>query len=247
VLGDEVVEDGPGFLELVESDDAPASRESTRRGIISADLQPEAERRAQEAASDPGVQAFRRANLENVLLAVEEAVEWIEQRDAEPPPDGELSYLAPDMDWVQRVGTSRGGVLERLGALSESLSARFDWHPALATMFVLTGQTPPLSTRRETVTIPIGGRPKITVVSYLDDDPEAGADVHRAARMRFGITRRRPRKDAERLDVLRAFVEERRPATWPSLLVEWNRMHSEWRYSNPEKIRVAYKRASGRT
>jgi hypothetical protein len=53
-----------------------------------------------------------------------------------------LAYGVPEDPWVRHLPTTEGGTLEFLRLLSESLSRKFGWWDAQATVFVLTGQIP---------------------------------------------------------------------------------------------------------
>jgi hypothetical protein len=55
-----------------------------------------------------------------------------------------LDYAIPNDDWVHRIPIAYGGILARLQQLSTTLAQRYQWQPALATVFVLTGLSPVL-------------------------------------------------------------------------------------------------------
>ena len=55
-----------------------------------------------------------------------------------------MEYATPASEWVQRVETTRGGVLEELRILSGCLARAYGWQPAQATGFILTDVTPRL-------------------------------------------------------------------------------------------------------
>jgi hypothetical protein len=236
-----------GHLEPI--DQPPRRGVSKPRGITPAHLQPEAERRAALARTDPRVEAFRRENLDAVFGDAAAAAEWMRKSESPPPFSDALPYVLPSSQLIQYAGTTPGDVLDQLRILSAALAARFGWRTPLATLFVLTDATPPLVVKSITnVTRIADGHVDewIRVDARADDDPRAVGDSFAAHRT---VSRRQPTRDQERLAALRAFVDERDPsATWPQLFAEWNNNcdDPEWRYSSAEKMRQGYNKAAAR-
>ncbi len=57
-----------------------------------------------------------------------------------------LDYALSGSKWIHRKPIAHGGILARLERLSTTLAARYRWQPALATVFILTGLPPFVST-----------------------------------------------------------------------------------------------------
>ena len=238
-----------GHLEPIEEEPPASSRPPAPRGLTSDALIEEARHRAEEAA--PLAERFRREE-DLGLLSVTDVGRWIrEHEQLTPPYGGELRYPLKGGQTVS-AGTAAGSTLERLRILSEYLATRYGWHPALATTFVLTGITPPLPLSRVTTTLHghTGDR-WVSIEARADDDPEAVARRFRSARAQLGITKRRNPGDEQRLAALLAFVDDAAAAdhdsSWVSLQRQWNANPSNatWRYSRPDKLATAYRKAGG--
>ena len=192
--------------------------------------------RERDATDFRPVRTFREAHLSGVLIAPEDVGDWIEQRREEPTNWAEghasehrlLDFGLPGRGTVCHVSTTRGGVLEDLRALSETLARRYDWRPHQATNFVLTGATPVVPTVRVRVRhgYPFGDR----IVLEIDpaEDPEAVAARYRQVRLEaFGPQRRIQEKTAR----LAEFAFEAGGGTWQERMLMWDARYPEWRYN----------------
>jgi len=145
------------------------------------------------------------------------------------------------------VGESRmivepGGVLAQLNRLSEHLADVYNWQPAQATAFVLTGIAPTYS--RAAVTFHyVGTREKLIPRLTFTLDPSLPANevlnIYRSARRELmaplgGPRRRRPVE--EKSLGLADFAAAMPEGTWEARMGVWNRQHGsahpEWVYDN---------------
>ena len=148
-----------------------------------------------------------------------------------------LSYASPDDEWVRRIPVKHGGTLDRLRAVSESLARRFEWEEAQATMFVLTGLSPPLSSLRGgfrmALSQPISSRITMEIDPTLT--PREVAEEYKKLRAR--LVGARYRLMSEKHLRLAEFYGGHKPegTTWAALMKRWN--HSQdrgWEYDRFE-------------
>lgn len=132
---------------------------------------------ASYARTLPEVKSFRRELLQDRLLTLEEASEWIEsqpeadrsshrQRILKPGESASLSdygfrtipYAKPGSQWAYHKTASKNPEepLGRLGALAEKLQKRCHWTEASAVMFVLTDMAPGMAGRINWNSGPLG-------------------------------------------------------------------------------------------
>ena len=206
----------------------------------------------QDKAFSFGIEDFRSSTLNNRLLKADEVQAWIAARaeedgrpsifktgSAEFPGRGLrlLAYLVPDKSFVQHQPTTSGGVLEDLRLLSVVLSNFFGWHPASATLFVLTGSVPHVPAIRSTVKkqSPLPVRSRIVMTIDPSSTPAEVSDAYQAVRKEhFGRIRRLNEKHSQ----LAAFWSQssgERPSDNDRR--EWNRQcmkrkAKDWRYDN---------------
>lgn len=152
-----------------------------------------------------------------------------------------LEYLVPDDECVRKVPVAIGGALERLQTLCERLAQNYQWHPAQATLFVLTGHTPLISvlsgkvqpSRMESVT----GLSRIV----LTIDPMVPPARVRAAyeQIRQKIVGKRHREMRERQIRLAVFTKlspEEEP--WGERMDKWNKIVSDkWGYRSTSNFK----------
>jgi hypothetical protein len=163
-----------------------------------------------------------------------------------------LDYAMPGDEWVQRVKVAAGGVLDKLRVVAESLAKAYAWIPAPATIFILTGMTPLISTVRAKA----GGfhirHGKDHVWSrrvVLDIDPAATLDEVMAAYQRIrreqNLTRMRPLTPKRAR--LAAFTGvEHEDKRWAERLRLWNTRFPHWSYNQESNFRRDARRAQVR-
>ena len=228
---------------------------------------------AARAASDWRVRRFRSRALADGLVNGETVTGWIDQTYwRELPPEwpndrgpanasnfsGEFAvWRHPHvlLEWLDRPAKSvkvwavpTNSVLADLAALAVSLNKRWDWNAALATNFVLTGETP--------------ARPGVRSVSYrsmrgsddklgpydlmwvhcsLDGEltPEELAAWWRGVRAKLGMSGRKPiREKAVRLALFA--LSTGAESTHREDMNAWNALvQEEWRFSDWRNFRSA--------
>ena len=158
-----------------------------------------------------------------------------------------LEYAVPDDDWVRRISTTTGGVLEELRRLSEKLASRYGWQPALATVFVLTGHIPEVATiiskiqshLIKTNTLKLASKelrvpaiPKICLTIDPSATPEEVGDYYRKVRRKI-LGNRRYKKLSDKhlyLALLKAGLPKGESCA--SQMSRWNKGHPNWRYEH---------------
>jgi hypothetical protein len=172
---------------------------------------------------------------------------------AEWPPPVEcrvrlLAYGVPEDPWVRHLPTTFGGTLELLRLLSESLSRKFGWWEAQATVFVLTGQIPLLhpidAGVQHNLNFPAATRIHLTVDPTLA--PREVAEAFR--RVRVSVLGDRHRDLSEKHLALAEFASEH-PAGLPgermapgaskARMAAWNaeigEEHPDWTYEEGQE------------
>jgi hypothetical protein len=158
---------------------------------------------------------------------------------------------------VETVPTQQGGDLERLRLLSDELAASFAWAREDATLWVLTGITPPLPPLTNSV-LPHAGAPVLDRLSIQIDPHVPPADlatyyarVRQAYWQDSGTQSRQMRArlpDAGRMEMV-AFVAPRLASgsdtqdAWRSMRHAWNRAHPQSKYASDQELRADYRRA----
>ena len=164
-----------------------------------------------------------------------------------------LSYASPDDQWVRRIPVHHGGTLDRLRVVSKALAHRFTWKEAQASMFVLTGMNPLLSSLRGGISMafsqPISSRITMEIDPTLT--PEEVAEQYK--KLRSPLIGARYRSMSQKHLRLAEFYGGHKPegTTWNALMDNWN--HSpdrHWRYNRFETFardcKQAWKRLMGR-
>jgi hypothetical protein len=144
-----------------------------------------------------------------------------------------LKYIAPRSEWVQKVPTAAGGVLEELRSITERLAAGYGWTEAQVTGFVLTGEVPLLPLARVTEQTAEVSRIILDVDASLT--PKQVASFYLQARR--GLTKRRARQLKEKNLRLTTWNADRADEEgWPDKMKAWNRQFPGWGYSRLENF-----------
>lgn len=154
-----------------------------------------------------------------------------------------IAYALPGDAGVRRLAVKARGVLDRLARLGESLADAFGWQPAQATVFILTGATPLISTARVTVPafkvrhdfnlgwarrIKLDIDPAATPKEVLDAFEDARNEYHQSGRRR--MTRKHLR--------LAAFTgAEHADKPWAVRHRLWNEQFPDWAYPEQSNFR----------
>jgi hypothetical protein len=163
-----------------------------------------------------------------------------------------LDYALPEDDWVRRMAVTADGALDRLRFLAEALAKAYRWTPAQASIFVLCGVTPFITTVRITRSsakvrhhADLVWARRIT----LDIDPAATPqqvlDAFQHARRQQGVAQLHPLS----LKHLRlaAFAGAEHPdKPWAERLRLWNTSFPEWHYAEQSNFRRDALRAEAR-
>ena len=162
-----------------------------------------------------------------------------------------LHYPQLDDAAVSKIAVRRGGILDGLRLLSESLSGRYAWQKAQATAFVLTGVPPLLSSLRGGAYLrssqPISSRITMEIDPTLT--PEEVVQGYKKLRDRW--IKGRYRSMSEKHLRLAEFYGGDKDISWSALMTEWNRRHKKpkWRYSESQNFardcKSAWKRLMG--
>ena len=157
-----------------------------------------------------------------------------------------LSYASTDDQWVRRIPVKHGGTLDRLRVVSKSLERRFIWKEAQASVFVLTGLSPLLSSLRGAIRMtfsqPISSRINMEIDPILT--PEEVAEQYK--KLRASLIKARYRSMTGKHLRLAEFYGGHKPegTTWAALMEKWN--HSQdrgWEYDRFETFARDCKRA----
>jgi hypothetical protein len=155
-----------------------------------------------------------------------------------------LEYRIPGDNWIQSLSTAAGRVLEQLRVLSGRLTRQYPWQPYAATLFVLTGENPPITEISGSISAERGGRITLEIDPVLT--PRQVAEAYRRFRRRVLGGKRLKTLSPKHLR-LAAFVAERPEAeTWQERMEAWNRAYPDWKYAQESNFRrdtgVAQKR-----
>ncbi|MDP6496123.1 MAG: hypothetical protein QGI09_12140, partial [Dehalococcoidia bacterium] len=168
-----------------------------------------------------------------------------------------LHYSQPGDVAVTKIAVRRGGILDGLRQLSESLSGRYAWQKGQATVFVLTGNPPLLSSLRG------GGhlRPSQPISSRITMEidptliPEEVVEGYKKLRDRW--IKGRYRSMSEKHLRLADFYRGRKDISWSALMRKWNAKQDKqdkqdkkaWKYREPQNFardcKHAWKRLMG--
>jgi hypothetical protein len=145
-----------------------------------------------------------------------------------------LLYCVPEDRLVHRVATREGGVLDRLRLIAEELREGFDWHPAQATLFVLTGYVPWVR-RLYTETRMEGLRAKIRFDIDPSAPPQWVLQNYKEARRQWHARWRPLSEKHSALAWEMATWSLGKP--WTERLSEWNERYPKWRYQQESNFR----------
>jgi hypothetical protein len=145
-----------------------------------------------------------------------------------------LLYGVAGSDWQHAIPVTTGKTLDRLRLLSQQLSKGFDWDEAVATIFVLTGRTPWISSVRVRVQ-PRSIRPRDDAPTYargrisLDVDiavtPNEVREHYRSVRRELLGGARIKRLGPKHLALAEFMTREPEEESWESKRAAWNRKH----------------------
>lgn len=249
------------------------SDDDARFATIDGRMQAVAEILALRASRDLRVTRFRRAHLPEALLDPEQTDEWIEKTYWSQLPAGwprtkgpahannfagnllelpskraELQWLPPDATSVKIWGVPPGSILGRLAEIVDRLAPKWDWHPAHATSFVLTGAVPPRPGVRQVRTKPTAGwddrygpYSHMAVRASIDVEmtPEELAAWWRGIRASLGTNGRKPIRD-KAVRLARFAMERDDTSTWREIMGAWNRdVPEEWHFNDHRNFRTA--------
>ena len=152
---------------------------------------------------------------------------------------------------MRRTFVRKGGILGDLRVLSESLSGRYAWQKAQATVFVLTGNPPLLSSLRGGANL----RPSQPISSHITMEidptliPEEVVKGYKKLRDRW--IKGRYRSMSEKHLRLAEFYRGDKDVSWATLMRRWNEKQGEkaWTYREPlnfaRDCKHAWKRLMG--
>jgi hypothetical protein len=154
-----------------------------------------------------------------------------------------LAYAMPGDGGVRRRTVTAGGALDRLGRLSETLTANFGWQPAQASVFVLTGIPPMIPAVRAEVPavkvrydfeldwarrITLDVDPGASTQEVVEAFERARAEYHHAGRRRTSVKHLR----------LAAFTgAEHVDKPWAERFRLWNERFPDWTYAQESNFR----------
>jgi hypothetical protein len=163
-----------------------------------------------------------------------------------------LDYALPGDEWVRRVAVTADGTLDRLRALAEALAKAYGWIPAQATIFVLCGVTPFITTVRTTRSAAKVRHQADLVWARritLDIDPAATPqevlDAFQRARRQQGLTHLRP-LTLKHIRLAAFAGAEHADKPWAERLRLWNASFPEWHYAEQSNFRRDAIRAEAR-
>ena len=220
------------------------------------------------------VTSYRRRWLAGGLVGPDEVSAWIDQTyhqhlpnnwPSDPGPAQATNVLGQFALWPHRhdvlewidakVSTSKvwcvptRGPLADLARLSQKLASDWDWNPALAVTFVLTGDTPArpgvrgVSFRRRSGSDEnYGSYELMSVRCFVDVEvtSEELAAWWRGVRAALGITGRKPMGDKSIRLAMFALSREDDSKTYRQHMEEWNAdVPAEWRFNDYRNFRAA--------
>lgn len=204
---------------------------------------------AKLAGENQQVMTFRKLALNDQLLTWEEVPNWINtQREktkasqTDNPSQYDVSYSTPNVyrgiREVHTVSAPPGGYLEWLARLSEDLASEYTWIKADATVFVLTGNTPPVFNCKVNYTggySSLASANRIELVLDLALTEKEVAAIYRQARRSLlkqdKLGKARFRQLSEKHLRLAIFDAEHE-GTYLKKKSAWNKQFPKWRYEH---------------
>ena len=157
-----------------------------------------------------------------------------------------LSYTSPDDQWIRRIPVKHGGTLDKLRVVSKALSRRYTWSEALATVFVLTGKSPLLSSLRGGLRMVFNQHISSRISMEIDPTLTPGEVAERYKKLRSSFIGVRYRSMSEKHLRLAEFYRGHKPegTTWTALMDKWNcSQRRGWEYNRFETFARDCKRA----
>ena len=160
-----------------------------------------------------------------------------------------LSYTSPDDQWVRKIPVKHGGTLDKLRVVSKALARRYTWSEALATVFVLTGKSPLLSSLRGGIRMVFNQHISSRISMEIDPTLTPDEVAERYKKLRSSFIGVRYRSMSEKHLRLAEFYGGQKPegTTWIALMDKWNRSQRRgWEYNRFETFARDCKQAWGR-
>ena len=142
-----------------------------------------------------------------------------------------LHYGTPEAEYARAIPVTANGCLDRLRMTSERLVYNYGWLPHQATLFVLTGEAPPLNPIRveNRITFTLGALSRITLTVDPTISPRELMTAYR--QLRRAILGHRYRSMSKKHIELAVFWSLRlEKESEQSRLAAWNRIHRKWKY-----------------
>ncbi len=214
-----------------------------------------------EAARLPGVSAFRRDELDGVLVKEEDVGEWLrEHGDTEQiwhDPELGLFWHPPGEGPVIVTEGWNSGPLQRLRELAKKLSDQCSWTERGAVLFILAGRTPWLPLATVETYWRSDGEPRwlfpaqrtVRLEVNVRMSPREVAAIYSEARTEMAANDR-DRAISEKHAELGVFAAERNDGrTWEEVMADWNRRCPQDAYADvrlfSRDCRQAYRRITG--
>ncbi len=176
-------------------------------------------------------------------LSFEEVESWIKSQNKKEDKKGAtrgglLEYGIPDNEWLQVCPTAKGGDLDYLRKISESLADTYKWSKAQATVFVLTDIAPEIPLYKAEWELNFGFKALSRINLTLDPaltDKEV-SEIYRRTRQE---QLKKDKKGKVRFRILSdkayslAIFEAEQPEenTYAEKMRAWNKLRPEWEYT----------------
>jgi hypothetical protein len=187
------------------------------------------------AAEDKELCDFRKEVLENRLLERSDVITWLSQRSGTDRTQ-ELAYVDGQQE-VRFASTAGNPKLQRLGRLSDNLAKNFQWRPAAATTFILTG-SPPL--RWPIAVYQQGGSIRIDAAPWVPSGTVSQAYSRARRRLRYSSLRV-PLSPRHLKLINFVFARGRQPSR-KMCREEWNPQFPNWAYRSENNFIRDYHR-----
>ena len=201
---------------------------------------------AWDAERNQEVVNFRKDVLRGKLLSPDKIQEWVEgmqrnERGDDPSTarhEGSverLSYGVVDKNkkWLKAsVPVARGGILEKLKGISDSLHSRHGWKEVQATLFILTGLKPRITTAYSTSSphpsYPALNTVTITVSAHLSPKQVAGVYARARSELLGNVPRRNRPMTKKHLE-LAVFYHKHKGMKGSEMMTIWNKEHEGYK------------------
>jgi hypothetical protein len=226
----------PVHVDTADRRRAPKNRQLAHHDALAALL-------AKYAAADPIVVAFRHKVVGRKLIEPHAVDAWLRARAVAKNKKGRprkpfrlLAYGTPGCDTALHLAVAADGALAPLVELSDRLARTYGWHPAEATVFVLTGYVPPARSIRVDFyeDMRLRARSRVTLTIDPTSTPNEVAAAYRRRRNQvFGRTRRL----TPTLAKLAQFTIEHDGIGWRDRMQEWNASSLRSKYNEVAAFR----------